>query len=552
MGVLVTAAFVQSASGQLLVGQDAGGGPIKLGEMSLFPNVTYTESLAFEVNGAAARPEGGVYLCSGFNGALYLFDGFSQPQFLFNAQVPGLSGLGYGNGKLYGFGNFASPMGIYEIDLSTGAATLKVDTSSSGLRFFALDFNPLDGLLYGFSEYGNSGLYSIDPETGTTTRLAGTPPGSYGMFRGGAVGNNTVFLVAAHPTDTFWAYDIAQGANGSYAPFPNPYPNSINGGGAWVGPPPANLGACCRPDGVCIITSDAGCTALGGLYRGDGSPCATANCPPPPTGACCLASGCSVLTQAQCLSQSGTYAGDNIGCAAANCPPATQWVESGDAGDLPATAQIVEGPAGPLTAITGTVQSGGDPDMFQVQICDPSTFSATLAGGVTSFDSALFLFDASGHGVAFGEDTAGLHGSVSNQFVSAPGLYYLAVSGYDNDPLGAVSSSEIWLDTPYGTERQPDGPAAAEVPGSWSGGGATGPYTLTLQGACFVSAAPACYVNCDASTTPPTLNVADFTCFLQRFAAGEPYANCDQSTTPPVLNVADFTCFLQGFAAGCP
>ena len=30
------------------------------------------------------------------------------------------------------------------------------------------------------------------------------------------------------------------------------------------------------------------------------------------------------------------------------------------------------------------------------------------------------------------------------------------------------------------------------------------------------------------------------------------YANCDNSSTPPVLNVADFTCFLQKFAAGCP
>jgi uncharacterized membrane protein len=61
-----------------------------------------------------------------------------------------------------------------------------------------------------------------------------------------------------------------------------------------------------------------------------------------------------------------------------------------------------------------------------------------------------------------------------------------------------------------------------------------------------------CYANCDGSTAPPALNVADFTCFLQRFAAGEPYANCDNSSAPPVLNVADFTCFLQQFAAGCP
>jgi hypothetical protein len=30
------------------------------------------------------------------------------------------------------------------------------------------------------------------------------------------------------------------------------------------------------------------------------------------------------------------------------------------------------------------------------------------------------------------------------------------------------------------------------------------------------------------------------------------YANCDGSTTAPVLNVGDFTCFLQKYAAGCP
>jgi hypothetical protein len=66
-----------------------------------------------------------------------------------------------------------------------------------------------------------------------------------------------------------------------------------------------------------------------------------------------------------------------------------------------------------------------------------------------------------------------------------------------------------------------------------------------------------CYANCDGSTTLPVLNVADFTCYLQRFAAGCPapyscYANCDGSTAAPFLNIADFTCFLQKYAAGCP
>jgi YVTN family beta-propeller protein len=62
----------------------------------------------------------------------------------------------------------------------------------------------------------------------------------------------------------------------------------------------------------------------------------------------------------------------------------------------------------------------------------------------------------------------------------------------------------------------------------------------------------ACYANCDGSTTPPVLNIADFSCFLQKFAAGDPYANCDWSIMPPALNIADFACFLQKFAAGCP
>ena len=61
-----------------------------------------------------------------------------------------------------------------------------------------------------------------------------------------------------------------------------------------------------------------------------------------------------------------------------------------------------------------------------------------------------------------------------------------------------------------------------------------------------------CYANCDLSTAAPVLNVGDFVCFLNKFAAGDNYANCDGSTATPTLNVSDFTCFLNRFAAGCP
>jgi hypothetical protein len=65
------------------------------------------------------------------------------------------------------------------------------------------------------------------------------------------------------------------------------------------------------------------------------------------------------------------------------------------------------------------------------------------------------------------------------------------------------------------------------------------------------AAGPACYPNCDGSTAAPILNINDFVCFQQRFAAGDSYANCDSSTAPPVLNINDFVCFQQQFAAGC-
>ncbi|MBX3375801.1 MAG: hypothetical protein KF678_02205 [Phycisphaeraceae bacterium] len=84
-------------------------------------------------------------------------------------------------------------------------------------------------------------------------------------------------------------------------------------------------GACCLSSGAsnCVVTSSAGCANLGGTYQGDGSTCATANCPPLPTGACCLQlGGCSIATQQACTNGGGTYAGNNVACAAASCTPA--------------------------------------------------------------------------------------------------------------------------------------------------------------------------------------------------------------------------------------
>jgi hypothetical protein len=69
------------------------------------------------------------------------------------------------------------------------------------------------------------------------------------------------------------------------------------------------------------------------------------------------------------------------------------------------------------------------------------------------------------------------------------------------------------------------------------------------QNTLTIYAAPVdCYADCDGSGQ---LNVLDYSCFLNLFAASDAYANCDGSTVAPVLNVQDFACFLNRFAAGC-
>jgi hypothetical protein len=123
--------------------------------------------------------------------------------------------------------------------------------------------------------------------------------------------------------------------------------------------------------------------------------------------------------------------------------------------------------------------------------------------------------------------------------LAAPATAQLEITWFTIDCGGGTSAAGDLTLT--GTIGQHDagsiGGGGLTLTGGFWGGSATGP-------------AP-CYANCDGSTTNPILNVADFSCFLTKFAAGDPYANCDGSTTAPTLNVADFSCFLTKFAAGC-
>jgi len=218
----------------------------KLTDLAGFPDVTYTDHFKFDVSGAAAAPDGTLYLCNGaFTTKLWISQDLALPELLATLSED-MHALAYGRDTLFGYSNYADPKGIYAIDLDTGQCTLVLDVyTGTGFRFFALDYNPVDDLFYGYTEYGDSGLYSINIDDGEMIKLAGTIPASNGQGRGMAVGNNTVFLTATRGDDgiPLFAYDLSQGVGGEWVGFTNPYPDHHStGGAAWIPDPcPADI-----------------------------------------------------------------------------------------------------------------------------------------------------------------------------------------------------------------------------------------------------------------------------------------------------------------------
>ncbi len=229
------------SAGTLFVGLEGSAPPTYSTDMTGFPNVTWTAHYSFDVSGAAATPDGTIYIIEGaFTTHLYEASLTSAPQQICTISED-MSSLAYGRDTLWGFSNYASTKGIYSIDTTTGTATLELDVyTGTGFRFFALDYNPVDDLFYGYTEYGASGLYSINIDTGEMILLTGTIPASNGQGRGMAVGNNTVYLTATRGDDgiPYFAYDIAQGVGGNWVEFPNPYPAYHSTGGAAFIPDP--------------------------------------------------------------------------------------------------------------------------------------------------------------------------------------------------------------------------------------------------------------------------------------------------------------------------
>jgi hypothetical protein len=379
--------------------------------------------------------------------------------------------------------------------------------------------------------------------------FSGTAGTVQGLYEYDATGNQVAYIPASGPRgvmelgngNLIWTagdvfvYDTVAATSTVVAPDASHYINRLQVNAALTGP-------CCLGNGTCATLSLADCGTQGGVFRGSTNTCATVTCPA--AAACCYSDGtCAVLQQGACLVGGGVFNSGASSCASVTCPTYL-------ATTLPGST-------------TSTANSGIFFDLTAAQ--NLSVYRIDYYAGSTT-GSAVTVDIYTKQGTYVGND-------------NIPGVWTHA--GTYNGTSGAGTTPvQITLNTPIEIESgQVQGMYLVGTVGGLRYRASTTPNPvsngqLTLESNIFRSAlfagtattgrrfggtvwynlqtGPQCYANCDGSTVAPILNVGDFTCFLQRFAAGESYANCDSSTIPPVLNVGDFTCFLQSFAAGCP
>ena len=159
-------------------------------------------------------------------------------------------------------------------------------------------------------------------------------------------------------------------------------------------------------------------------------------------------------------------------------------------GDAPDTLPGQATGSGPLTAITGTIDSATDVDIFTIRIVDPNWY-ATTTGNSTTIDTRLWLFSLDGMGQTFNDDdpTQPFQSSIGpghdppgGEWVAVGQVYGLAIGAYQIEPRDAADQA-LWNATPFTAERAPDGPGAANPLDHWGFSGFdTGAYQIDLFG----------------------------------------------------------------------
>ncbi len=237
-----------------------------------------------------------------------------------------------------------------------------------------------------------------------------------------------------------------------------------------------------------------------------------------------------------------------------------EWISGGaDAGDLPATAQRIEG-SGPLEVISGSLANSSDVDLYVIEISDPAAFSASTVNGAI-WDTQLWLFRCDGTGVSFNDDVNTVsvrQSALSSQFITEPGVYLLAISGYNRNALNEEGHL-IWEDTPFEEEREPDGPGASGVLSGWVGAAQFqnwGAYEVFLTGCQRLAPGS---LGCGAigeecspcvadQNQDDAVDDLDITRFFERFEAGDPCADVNGDDGVDDLDIG---AFFSAFEQGC-
>lgn len=239
---------------------------------------------------------------------------------------------------------------------------------------------------------------------------------------------------------------------------------------------------------------------------------------------------------------------------------AAGWFESVDAGELPWTSQQAEG-TGEFARIGGRI-IGAEADVYLIEICDPTNFSASTEGHA-SWDTQLYLFREDGAGVSFNDDSpvsGGLQSRLTGQFVSGAGRYLLAISEFNRKPE-TVNGQLIWQQNPSQLERAPDGPGAGGTLANWMApsNGAGGFYEIRLTGACLIPGEVICRADVDDGTglgnRDGSVNIDDLLFFLWAFENGDVRVDLDNGTGSGqgdgAVEISDLLFFLVRFEAGC-
>ena len=170
---------------------------------------------------------------------------------------------------------------------------------------------------------------------------------------------------------------------------------------------------------------------------------------------------------------------------------AATYTETTDAGSTLAAAADTTSAgnaSSSLTTIFGTLSSASDADIFKINLASGTKLYASTVNTTSNYlDTALFLFDSTGHAIATNDDASGTSFDSSlpsgNTLISglAAGTYYLAISSSGNEPVN-LNNQLLFAGYPGGDTTAVRGAASGLNPTTESGFNAA-EYDTTTFGA---------------------------------------------------------------------